>query len=59
MLIRFNVTIANLIWSITSLLFPVEGQKTAKVWLFLRRLDLPKAGVFAAESSSLAVLCCK
>jgi hypothetical protein len=56
MLIRFNVTIANLIWSITSLF---EGQKTAKVWLFLRRLDLLKAGVFAAESSSLAVLCGK
>jgi hypothetical protein len=54
-LIRFNVTIASLIWSITSLLFAVKGQKTAKLWLFLRRLDLQKAGVSAAESSWLAV----
>ena len=52
---RFNVTTARLIWSITSLLFAVKGQKTAKVWLFLCRLDLRKAGVSAAESSSLAV----
>jgi hypothetical protein len=43
LLMRFNVTIANLIWSITSLLFAVKGQKTAKVWLFLRRLHLRKA----------------
>jgi hypothetical protein len=56
MLMPFNVTITNLIWSITSLLFAVKGQKTAKVWLFLRRLDLQKAGVSAAESGSPAVL---
>jgi small-conductance mechanosensitive channel len=55
MLLRFEVTMARLIWSITSLLFAVKGQKTAKAWLFLRRLDLQKAGVSAAESSSLAV----
>ena len=52
----FNVTIANLIWSITSLLFAVKRQKTANEWLFRRRLDLQKAGVSAAESSSLAVV---
>ena len=51
----FNVTIANLVWSITSLLFAVKGQKTANVRLFLRRLDLQKVGVSATESSSLTV----
>src|SRR5438270_105321 len=55
MLMRFNLTIASLIWSITLLLFAVKVQKTAKVWLFHPRLDLQKAGVSAAESSSLAV----
>src|ERR1700747_518405 len=55
MLMRFNVTTANLIWNITSLLFAVIGQKTANAWLFLHRLDLQKARVSAAESSSLAV----
>ena len=55
MLMRFNVTIASLIWSITSLLFAVKGQITAKVWLFHRRPDLQKAGVSAAEAGSVAV----
>jgi hypothetical protein len=36
--------------------FAVKGQKTAKVWLFLRRLDLQKSGVSGAEPSSLAVV---
>src|SRR4051794_26187364 len=52
----FNVSIANLTWGIISLLFAVKGQKTAKVRLFLHRLDLQKAGVSSAESSSLAVV---
>jgi hypothetical protein len=56
MLMPFNVTIANLVWSITSLSFAVRGHKTANMWLFLHRLDLQKAGVSAAESSSTAVL---
>src|SRR5204863_4153239 len=56
MLMPFNVTIASLVWSITSLLFAFKGQKTANMWLFLRRLGLQKAGVSAAESSSPAVL---
>src|ERR1700739_2566689 len=55
MLMRFNVTIASLIWSITSLLFAVKGQITAKVWLFHGRPDLQNAGVSVAEASSLAV----
>ena len=43
----FNVTTANLVWSITSLLFAVKGQKTAKVWLFsavsiFRRREFPR-----------------
>jgi hypothetical protein len=42
----FNISTANLIRSITSLLFAVNGQKTAKVRLFLRRLDLQKGRSF-------------
>ena len=55
MLMRFNVTIASLIWKITSLLFTVKGYKIAKVWLFHWRPDLQKAGVSAAQASSPAV----
>jgi hypothetical protein len=50
---------ASLIWSVTSLLFAVKGQKTANAWLFLCRLNLQKAGVSAAESSSPLFFCCK
>src|ERR1700746_2480734 len=55
MLMHFNVTIAGLIWSITSLLFAVKGQITVKVWLFRRRPDLQKAGVSVAEAGSVPV----
>src|SRR4051812_10726907 len=54
MLTRFKLALAGLIWSITSLLFAVKKQITAKVWLFHRRPDLHKAGVSEAEAGSLA-----
>src|ERR1700730_13888231 len=52
---RLNLTIVNLIWGITLLLFAVIGEKTANLSLFLRHLDLQKARNSAAESASLAV----